>query len=118
MDSVMMEIETKWEVYVKRHYGYYEFDPQFIFNFPLPFGIWAWMQADLCNRMELTEEEERDMALSQYVDRVVSFEVEVEYHGSKATGATCQTECPNFVKAWVEQEAMRKFNDERKEQAA
>ena len=119
MDSLMMEIETKWEVLVGRdEYGQYVFDPNAVFNMPLSWPVWDWVRNDLKNHIDLTEEEESSMAISQYVERTVAFEVEVEYSGSKATNATCQTECPNFVKAWVEKEAMRKFNDERKEQVA
>jgi hypothetical protein len=118
MDSMMMEIETKWEVLAERdYYRNYEFTPMIRCRIEDD-RVWEWIRDDLRNHMDLTEEEERHMGLDQYVDRIVSFEVEVEYYGSKATGATCQTECPNFVKAWVEKEAMRKFNDERKEKVA
>lgn len=112
MDSTMIEVLIKWDVLVWRDLdGLYEFSPSA--QEPIrDLAVWQWLRSDLMNHMELTEEEERDMGHSQYVERTMTFEVEVEHNGSKALGATCHTVCPNFVKGWIEKEAMKQYEKE------
>jgi hypothetical protein len=55
----------------------------------------------------------QEVGMQESTIKKIEFEVEVEYrtHGGKRipVTATCHTVCPNFVKAWVEKEAMREF---------
>ena len=51
--------------------------------------------------------------------RTFEFEVEVFYketaEGLKASRAVCHTVAPEYVKGWVEVEAMKQFNQQQKE---
>jgi hypothetical protein len=80
-----------------------------------PKDIRKWIESEVERSFELSMEEEHDM--ENLCERTLEFEVEVVYResegeGQKAVSATCQTVCPNFVKAWVETEAMKQFNKE------
>lgn len=116
MDSIIIEVKTEWEILVERDcFGDYSFNPLPCLKVNKK-QVHEWIVVDLICNTVLTTEEEASMAHSQYIDRTVTFEVEVRYVDDKAVDAECQTICPNFVKAWVEQEAIKQFNDERKEQ--
>lgn len=77
-----------------------------------PKDVRKWIEGEVWRTFELSWEEEQEM--ENLVMRKLEFEVELWYKEDtmKAKTATCQTECPNFVKAWVEQEAMNQFNKE------
>lgn len=113
MDSTMVDVDTKWEILVERdQYRQFEYTPMSRSRIHDD-RVWTWLKTYLSHNVDLTEEEERDMKHSQYIDRTLSFEVKVEHRDGMATGATCQTvlpKMPEFVKAWLELEAMRQFN--------
>lgn len=120
MDSQMMYIPVQLEVCILQSY---RCDPDLLdirvytMDCEAPKEVRTWVEKEVANTFERTREEERDMD-SQCI-RTFDFEVEVWYREvagvPKAVKANCQTVCPQFVAAWVEQEAMKQFN--RKEQS-
>lgn len=115
MKSHMMEVIIDVEIMVEYDvYHNKEFVP-IIYNMELPYEVNKWIKQDVLRGFNTTDEEE-NMHYNR-VERSVGFEVEVEYKemadGSReATDAICHTICPNFVKAWIENEAMKQFNKE------
>ena len=111
MDSMMVYVPVEVTMYVLHFSHGIELTGAY-FDTKRPKEITEWLYEDTARHFELTDEEERDM--ENLVTRKLEFEVEVWYKEETmiAKTATCQTECPNFVKAWVEQEAIRQFNKE------
>lgn len=85
-------------------------------NRRIPNDVLSWIEHDIASSFEPTQQEWKDMI--NYTTRKIEFEVEVEYTEQadgfvKPTNATLQTQgCPNYVKAWLECEAMHQFTKE------
>ena len=78
-----------------------------LIDFEGPYGIRKWIECEIVKSFDITDKEAREKVKS--LIRTYEFEVEIEHNGERAVSAICHTECPNFVKGWIEQEAMKKF---------
>lgn len=115
MESIMKEVELEWEIHVEFDlYG--DCHPFMVQqNQWIPQQVRDWMVSDLMSHFQLHDDERWPM-IEYTTTRTVTYEVEVRYTevaGVKtAKSATCQTEyIPNFVKGWVESQAMTEFNN-------
>lgn len=111
MDSLVLEVTIPVEVHKKQTMRYgLEFAAQV--SHKIPMWIRQWIEQHIEKHFEMTHEEEKHMEYT--CERKMVFEVEVWYTDRQgkdvAVSASCHTECPGFVKGWVEQEAMKQFN--------
>ena len=109
MNSNIHEITIPVMVHKQQTMRYgLDFDAQVIDHL-IPINVRQWIESGIMKEFQTTHEEDKYM---EYLcERKMVFEVEVEYTpAGQAKGATCHTVCPNFVKAWVEKEAMKQFN--------
>ncbi len=116
MKSTMIEVSIPVDVYI--HYGFWgnvtditiEPGP---FQSHIPLMVGRWMEREI--RQSYTEGDKMPYS----VKRTISFDVEVftQVRNNQEVGyrAECHTVCPNFVAAWVEQEAMKQYNKEQME---
>lgn len=120
MESIMHEVEIEWEIHVEFDlYG--DCHPFMVQqNQWIPQQVRDWMVSDLMSYFQLNDDERWPM-IEYTTMRTVTYEVEVRYTevaGVKtAKSATCQTShtqsgasVPNYVKGWVESQAMTEFN--------
>lgn len=112
----MYEMPIEWEIHVEFDiYGNvspYILNPQ---NEWIPQHVRDWMVGDVIGHYE-PHPDERWPMIEYTTMRTITYEVEVRYTevaGVKtAKSATCQTEfIPNFVKGWIESQAMTEFNN-------
>lgn len=107
MDSEMSYVTIECHLWLSWYGKEWTIRSMDLIDFEGPYGIRKWIECEIVKSFDLTEREAREKVKS--LTRTYEFEVEVEHDGEKALSATCHTQCPNFVKGWIEQEAMKKF---------
>ena len=115
MDSLMKELEIEWEIYVE--YDLYGNCYPYIVsaqNGWIDPKVRDWMIGDVLGNYK-PHIEERWPMVEYTTTRTITFEVEVHYTEEggrrKARTATCQnSDPPNYVKAFLEQQAMKEFD--------
>lgn len=106
----MVNVEVNVEVSVSYSPQYGEEGLAIVLG-PVPPKVAQWIEWSVVKSFTRTQEEV-DMGWLTCPRKVV-FEVDVVMVDGKIKDATCQTVCPNFVKAWVEQEAMKQVTVEK-----
>ena len=113
--SLMHEVQIEWEIYIE--HDFYGNTCPFILsdqNTWIPQKVRDWMVGDVIGTYQPHKEEKWPMVEYSTI-RTVTYEVEVRYREEggmkKAFSATCQTaDVPNYLKGWVEAQAMIEFN--------
>lgn len=119
MDSVMVDINIPVEIHIDYSFLGDPYIQQVIPMQKVPLEIKTWLSFDVRSWFGRTDKEEEDMV--SRCERTVMFEVEVFYKtlddGTwKATDATLQnTGVPMYVKAYLENEAMKQVNESKEE---
>lgn len=109
METYMEEIAVPVEFH--KHVGYYASWYQASGPRNLPWMVRRWME-----NHALDMKEDSIMSLEEY-HIILEVEVRTDKDG-KAFHAECQTECPSYVQAWAEIEAMKRYNTPKENQHA
>jgi len=110
MNSKMVEVTIPVELYINVTQNG-EIDPSPSMSDEIPMLVKLWIGNEIVRDFILNKGG-RPM-LPQSEIRKFTMEVLVSINGNgKAIRADCQTICPGFVGAWVEQEAMKQYNQE------
>lgn len=108
MDTEMMYMPIEADLRISWYGKEWTIPSVDLVDFEGPYGIRKWIEMEIIRFFDLTDKEAEHKVKN--LTRTYEFEVEIEHNGTRAVSATCQTECPNFVKAWIEKEAMKKFD--------
>jgi len=110
--QVIKEITVPVEFYINRTQDG-DIEPIPIVSYQVPYMVEQWLQTQATYDFLLHYWEKKEMA--QRIDRAVQFEILLDINNDgEAHRAECQTICPAFVAAWIELEAMKQYNQQRK----